>query len=79
MLSRSLFLRSLGITVVLFVIFFIMFVPRYLSNDDVGMTIIASGIGGNGSPNEHLLFTNVLIGLMLKSLYTRVPFFPWYS
>jgi hypothetical protein len=55
------------------------FRPSYETNDDVFMTMIASGQGFCPAPDEHLLFTNVLVGHALKSLYTAWPAVPWYG
>lgn len=55
------------------------FQPSYETNDDVFMTMIASGRGFCPAPDEHLLFTNVLVGQALKHLYTAWPGMPWYG
>jgi hypothetical protein len=51
---------------------------RFGTNDDVGMSQIASG-GFTGKPSEHLIFINPLIGFLLKWLYIVSPPIPWYS
>jgi hypothetical protein len=53
--------------------------PRYETNDDAGMNLIAAGRGFVDRPDEHLLYSNVLIGLALKSLYQIAPSVPWYG
>jgi hypothetical protein len=53
--------------------------PSYDTNDDVFMTMIVSGQGFCPAPDEHLIFTNVIIGQALKWLYTACPHFPWYG
>lgn len=53
--------------------------PSYDTNDDVFMTMIASGQGFCPAPDEHLVFTNVIIGQALQRLYTACPRFPWYG
>ena len=53
--------------------------PRYETNDDAGMSMIAAGRGYVDRPDEHLLFSNVLVGLGLKSLYETVPQVAWYG
>jgi hypothetical protein len=55
------------------------FTPRYETNDDVTMQLIASGLVFSDRPDEHLLFSNVLIGRALKALYVDVPSVPWYA
>ncbi len=53
--------------------------PHYETNDDATMNLIAGGLAFADRPDEHLLFTNVLVGLPLKWLYGRAPAFPWYG
>jgi len=53
--------------------------PSYDTNDDVFMTMIAAGRGFCGAPDEHLVFTNIIIGRGLKQLYTLWPDVPWYG
>lgn len=55
------------------------FQPSYETNDDVFITMIASGKGICPAPDEHLIFTNVLVGKVLKQLYTAYASFPWYG
>ncbi len=51
--------------------------PGYETNDDVFMQ---SAVDGNmGEPFPHLIFSNVLIGLLLSTLYRAVEWFPWYG
>ncbi|WP_242157540.1 hypothetical protein [Aestuariivivens sediminis] len=53
--------------------------PVYFElNDDTGMNAIASG-AVSGSPSEFLLFTNVIIGYLLKFFFTYVPTVNWYT
>ena len=51
---------------------------KFGTNDDVGMSQIASG-GFTGKPSEHLIFINPLLGFLLKWLYIIFPPIPWYS
>jgi hypothetical protein len=55
------------------------FHPSYESNDDVAMTMIAAGKGISPAPDEHLIFTNVIVGRALSWLYTAAPDVPWYG
>lgn len=64
---------------VLFALVVVVFRPSYDTNDDVYMSMIAAGRGFSPAPDEHLIFTNVLIGQGLKSLYTLWPSVPWYG
>ena len=51
--------------------------PAYETNDDIGMQGVVAG--SYGTPLPHLIFSNVLIGLVLKSLYSAAGGFPWYG
>ena len=66
-------------TTFLFAIVFAIFTPAYQTNDDVIMSMIASGNGVGLAPDEHLIFSHVSIGLALKNLYTWAPNVPWYA
>jgi hypothetical protein len=57
----------------------LVFTPRYETNDDVGMNASVAGRLGFSQPDEHLLFSNVLIGLALKKCYAVWPGVPWYG
>jgi len=51
--------------------------PGYETNDDVAMQSAVDGTLGESFP--HLVFGNVLIGLLLSTLYRIVDYFPWYG
>jgi len=75
------YLRILSILVFisLFVIGLFSFFPIiFETNDDLAMLVISSGIY-SGSPDEHLIFMNVLIGFFLKFLYQKTTNIEWYS
>jgi hypothetical protein len=55
------------------------FTPRFETNDDVGMNAIAAGRMLVDRPDEHVIYSNVLIGLGLKALYQAAPRVPWYG
>jgi hypothetical protein len=55
------------------------FTPAYQTNDDATMNLTAAGLLFTDAPDEHLLHTNVLIGLGLKNLYGAAPGVPWYG
>ena len=50
----------------------------YESNDDVGMAHIASGLL-TGKPSSELVFTNILVGAILKQLYQWSDRVNWYT
>lgn len=49
-------------------IFLVCATPVYETNDDLVMQLIASGFY-TGHPDAHLIFTNILIGWILRSPY----------
>ncbi|HEY4311679.1 MAG TPA: hypothetical protein VGN12_19695 [Pirellulales bacterium] len=53
--------------------------PSYDTKDDPWMAMFAAGKGASLAPDEHLVFTNVVIGLALKFLYTALPAVAWYG
>lgn len=53
--------------------------PQYDTNDDTSMNLIAAGRAFVDHPDEHLVYTNVLIGFVLKWLYEAAPRTPWYG
>ncbi len=70
---------SLAAVLVLQALVVMTFRPSYETGDDVFLTMIAAGKGICPAPDEHLVFTNVMIGQALKRLYTAFPGFPWYG
>lgn len=51
---------------------------RYETIDDFFMYGIASGFLG-GTPDEHLLYTNFVLGILLKTLFSAIPSINWYG
>ena len=72
-------IASFGIVALLFAMVLSLYTPSYETNDDVLMSMIVSGTGACMVPDEHLVFTNVSIGLFLKQLYNWFPSLPWYA
>jgi hypothetical protein len=70
---------SLYATLGLFLVTLLLLTPRYETNDDVGMHVTAAGVMFTDGPDEHLIFSNVIVGLGLKALYNAWPAFPWYG
>jgi hypothetical protein len=52
--------------------------PRFGVNDDLSMASVADG-SYFGEPRPHLVFSNILLGLLLSSLYGWVGAVPWYG
>jgi hypothetical protein len=70
---------SVAAVVVLAVLATTAFTPHYETNDDACMQLIASGMVFDSTPDEHLMYSNVLIGLPLQFLYRKAPDVPWYA
>src|SRR5580704_6864695 len=70
----SLLLVSLFVAGVL-----VAFTPHYETNDDVAMNASVVGRLAFSHPDEHILHSNVLIGLALKKCYAVFPNVPWYG
>ena len=51
----------------------------FFTSDGAVMAMIAAGTGVSLRPDEHLVFTNVLLGRVLAALYRRAPDVPWYG
>jgi hypothetical protein len=51
----------------------------YETIDDANMNLIAAGRGYTDGPDEHLLFSNILVGIPLRWLYQVAPEVPWYG
>jgi hypothetical protein len=64
---------------VLWTAFFLLLGPRYVTNDDPLIAMLPAGTGFASAPDEHLVFTNVVIGLALKGLHAAAPGLPWYG
>ena len=60
----------------LFMIFFLLLGPIYEENDDVGIERIASGY--DSEPSSYLVFSNILFGKILSTLYKLIPSVKWY-
>jgi hypothetical protein len=70
---------SLLASALVFAVSHSVFVSAYGSNDDVLRAQLVSGTGIAVRPDEHLLFSNVLLGRVLAALYTRWPDTAWYD
>jgi hypothetical protein len=65
------------INLILFGLFLLCATPIYETNDDLVMQLIASGYY-TGCPDAHLVFTNILIGWILRFLYATWAGCNWY-
>jgi hypothetical protein len=57
----------------------VVFQPSFDTNDDAAINFIAAGKVILESPDEHMVFTHFLVGLLLKRLYLWAPSIPWYG
>ena len=73
------FLLALLSNFVLFGLIYTFFTSHFQENDDVGMLLEAAGELIASEPTAYLLFTNILIGGILKSLYSIFPQTAWYG
>ena len=69
---------ALGVWIVIFLFLAWALSIRFESNDDVVMLMISSG-AYSGTPDYHLVFINVIYGLLLKLLYFNLTGFEWYT
>ncbi len=78
--ARSVPLRfAIFAVTVLFVLAIIFMTPAFQTNDDAVMCMIVSGQGLTLTPDEHMVFSNVIVGKILKTLYTYLPRMHWYG
>ncbi|HJS07767.1 MAG TPA: hypothetical protein VJ809_08900 [Pirellulales bacterium] len=67
------------VVISMFVFSILVFRPSYDTNDDPAMCFIVSGRASNLAPDEHMVFTHFLVGLVLQRLYVLAPAIPWYG
>ena len=65
-----------GITFIVMLFTALVLGAQYQVNDDYAMTLGVAG--AYGTPSELMIFTNTLLGIMLKALYTAAPLINWY-
>lgn len=53
--------------------------PYYETNDDLTMTHILTGTCFLSKPDEHIIFTHIFVGLLLKHIYALMPDIAWYG
>ena len=70
-------LLALGINALLLGVFLCLFTPYYDSNDDWILSNFVNGAMAEKS--ARMVYINVIIGALLKGLYTLIPAVPWYA
>ncbi len=63
----------------LFALTYLLFSPQFNTRDDTGMMFLAAGKVIALEPTEYLIFTNIIIGHILKALYLVAPSMAWYA
>lgn len=67
------------VNVVLFLLTYLIFTPRFQSNDDPMMMLLAAGVGRITESSVYLNFSHVAIGWLLALLYRFTLSIPWYT
>lgn len=70
--------KSIVFTTLLFFFIYLIFNIRFEENDDIIMSLISSG-QYSGSPDVHMVFSNVMYGYILNGLYQWFPSLEWYT
>ncbi len=71
--------NAILLTANFFILFLLLFHPRFDTNDDVRQAMIASGVGITESPDPHILFPHIYLGELLSTAYSHLPAIPWYG
>jgi hypothetical protein len=79
MTTRRSLALALAAVVILFAAALAVWTPRFRTNDDPLVAMIASGRGIALAPDPHLVFSHVLLGGGLNALYALGPHQPWYG
>ena len=58
---------------------FLLLHARFETNDDVVMSLLASGLAFGSPPDFHILYSHVVIGAILSKLYSLNQHIPWYG
>jgi hypothetical protein len=73
------FLLSIILNLGLFILNYLLFVPAFNTNDDVGMMLKVSGISNFAESTHLMLYSNVIIGYILEFFYKLFGNFIWYE
>lgn len=68
---------ALFINIIFFVMVLFFCDMKYEVSDDFIVDSVLSGAYGNGY-DEHLLFSNIILGYLLKAIYQLIPVISWY-
>ncbi len=78
-LEKQPFLFAIGVNVLLFVLTYTLFVPRFNTVDDVGMLLRVAGVSRVNEATQYILHSNILIGYLMKYLYGLSADVVWYT
>lgn len=70
--------QALLLNIIVLFVLVLLFYPRFQSKEDIMMQSILYGVA-NQKASSHLLFSNILIGYLLKGLVSVLPHCPWYT
>lgn len=80
-IGRKISDHSLISSVLLCLVFFLLAIlfcdPKYESNDDFWTDTVLSGVW-TGECDQHIMFSNILLGYILKGVYSLIPYFSFY-
>lgn len=68
---------SFAINLILVFLIILLFVPIFDTNDDIAIRSFVTG--EYGFYDYHIVFSNVILGWVLASLYQMINFIPWYE
>lgn len=72
-------LTALVVNAALCALTYLLWTPQFNTRDDIGMMLLSAGKIIALEPTEYLLFTNIIIGHLLKALYSAMPSVAWYA
>lgn len=75
-IKQSDFVKALFLNVVILILLMILFTPT-IKSDDYYMSEISYG-AASGNYDVHLIYSNILLGYLIKGLLLLVPQVPWY-
>ncbi len=68
-----------GVNTMLFLMTYLIYTPKFQFIDDPMMMLLVAGVGRTTEPTIFLNFSHVIIGWVLKQLYSITIDFPWYA
>ncbi|GBE05165.1 hypothetical protein BMS3Abin10_00787 [bacterium BMS3Abin10] len=78
-IRTSTFLLAITVVLLLFSLTLLIFTCFWGLNDDAVMAMHIYGKGYSIEPTEYILYSNIIIGSILKKIYQAIPDYPWYG